>query len=179
MATQPQLVTQRLVLEPLEACHAPILYPALRDERLFRFIPQDPPESERALQERYSRLEARQSPDGTQGWLNWAMRLAGTSTYVGTLEATVCPDATASIAYVVFTPHQGYGYATEGLRCIVEYLQVARGSRRIIALIDTRNGPSTAVVERLGFTRVETIRDADFFKGSSSDEYRFELAVGF
>lgn len=78
------LESEGLVLEPLAASHARSLYPSLLDERLYRYIPQDPPVSEQALRERYCRLETRQSPDGREVWLNWAMRLSGTTTYLST-----------------------------------------------------------------------------------------------
>ncbi len=165
------------MLEPLEATHAHVLYAFLLDDRLYSFIPQDPPVSEQALGERYRRLEARQSPDGCEIWLNWAMRLSGTVNYVGTLEATVYPDWTAHIAYLVFSPHQGHDYATEGLRRVLEYLVTTHQVRVIAAQIDTRNAASIAVVERLGLVQVATVRDADFFKGKPSDEYRYELVT--
>jgi len=175
--TGAELESERLVLEPLEASHAHELYAALLDDRLYRYIPQEPPVSEQALRERYGRLEARQPPDGRELWLNWAMRLSGDATYIGTLEATIYRDKTAYVAYMVFPPHQGHGYATEGLRRVLDYLVTAHQAGMIAAQIDTRNAASIAVVERLGFTRVGTLRDADFFKGTRSDEYRYELAT--
>jgi [ribosomal protein S5]-alanine N-acetyltransferase len=169
------LESERLLLEPLCASHASLLYACLLDDRLYRYIPQDPTVSEHALRERYCRLEARRSPDGREVWLNWAMRLPGTTTYIGTLEATVYPDQTAHVAYMVFPSHQGHGYATEGLHRILSYLVTHHRVHTIVAEIDTRNTASVALVERLGFVRVATVRDADFFKGTASDEYRYEL----
>jgi ribosomal-protein-alanine N-acetyltransferase len=45
----------------------------------------------------------------------------------------------------------------------------------VAAEIDTRNAASIALVENLGFERVGFQKDADHFKGSTSDEYRYEL----
>jgi hypothetical protein len=86
----------------------PRLYQQLRNERLYRFIPQDPPASPQALEDRY-----------------------------------------------------------EGYRVGV-----------VAAEIDTRNVASIALVESLGFSRVAFEKGADHFKGSSSDEYRYELSEG-
>ena len=69
------LETERLRLEPLARCHAVPLFEALGDARIYRFIPEDPPGEHSKLEERYGFLEARRSPDGTQRWLNWAVRL--------------------------------------------------------------------------------------------------------
>ncbi len=103
------LKTERLLFEPLLPKHAPLLHGALADERLYRFIPTDAPESVGALRTRYRKLASRRFPDGSEAWLNFAVRLrqdgsrAGTS-YVGTLEATVYPDRSARVAYTVFVP---------------------------------------------------------------------------
>lgn len=167
--------TEPLELEPLQASHAHVLYEFLRDDGLYRFIPQDPPVSEQALRERYTRLEKRQSPDGREVWLNWAARLLKTADYVGTFQATVLPNRIAYAAYMVFAPYQGRGYATQGLLRVVAYLSSEHHVNTIVAEIDTRNAASIALVERVGFTRVATVRDADFFNGTSSDEYRYEL----
>jgi len=172
-----ELHSKRLVLEPLVASHAQTLYTSLLDDRLYRYIPLDPPASEQTLRERYHRLEAGQSPDGSEIWLNWAMRPSATREYAGTLQATVHPNQTAYVAYIVFPPYQGRGYATEGLRRVMDFLLQEHETRTLIAEIDTRNTASIAVVERLGFRRVKTVKDAAYFKGSASDEYRCEFVV--
>jgi [ribosomal protein S5]-alanine N-acetyltransferase len=171
----PPLATERLVLEPLLAAHAAALLPGLRDPVLYRFIPTDPPASLAALEARYRRLESRASPDGSERWLNWAMRRAD-GAYVGTLEATVMPGAVAHVAYLVFREHQCQGYAAEGCRAVIAHL-IGLGVRTVVAEIDTRNAASIALVERLGFVCVSTTPNADHFKGAPSDEHRYELRI--
>jgi ribosomal-protein-alanine N-acetyltransferase len=51
------------------------------------------------------------------------------------------------------------------------------GALDAYADIDTRNTPSIALVERLGFHRAETKLEADFFKGTRSDEYIYRLKL--
>ena len=169
------LKTRRLLLEPLTVAHAAELYEHLLDRRLYTFIPQDPPASGRALADRYGKLAARRSPDGGEAWLNWAVRERETGRYVGTLEATVEGDRTASIAYTVFVPYQRMGFASEGCERMVSHLFRDCGASNIVAEVDTRNAASIALVESLGFGRVSLRKDADHFKGASSDEYRYEL----
>lgn len=168
------MTAARLVLEPLVADHAQILYPLLQDERLYTFIPQDPPASIEALAARYRRLEARRSPDGQEVWLNWAARPHATHDRVGTFEATILPGHTALIAYMIFSPYQGQGYAREGSARVIEHLVRDHGVRLVVAEIDTRNRASIGVAEALGFVRVATRPAADYFKGAVSDEYRYE-----
>ncbi|MBV9279490.1 MAG: GNAT family N-acetyltransferase [Chloroflexi bacterium] len=173
VAPERALPTARLWLEPLLPAHAAALWPQIRDERLYRFIPEDPPASLDALRRRFQTLSSRRSPDGREAWLNWAMRRRGSEEYVGTLQASVFPNRMASIAYVVFIPHQGRGYAAEGVRRLLEHLVEYR-VHTVAAEIDTRNVPSIRVVERAGFERVDTRRAVEFFKGEWSDEYRYE-----
>lgn len=174
-APERVLGTPRLLLEPLTVAHAAELYEDLLDRRPYTFIPQDPPVSEWALEDRYRRLSARRSPDGGEAWLNWAVRERGTGRFVGTLEATVKGDRTAFIAYTVFVPYQRVGFAFEGCERMVSHLFRDYGVSTIVAEIDTRNAASIALVESLGFGRVSLQKDADHFKGASSDEYRYEL----
>jgi [ribosomal protein S5]-alanine N-acetyltransferase len=175
VAPETRLETPRLLLEPILPTHASNLYERMQDERLYRFIPQDPPASLEALTDRYDFLSARRSPDGREAWLNWAVRERASGDYAGTLETTVFGDSTAIIAYMVFVPFQQRGIATEACGRLLEHLFDDYRLGRVAAEVDTRNVASIALVESLGFERVGFQKDADHFKGSSSDEYRYEI----
>ena len=66
MAPEARLETSRLWIEPLIPAHATRLYERLQDERLYEFIPQNPPASLQALEDRYRALSSRRSPDGRE-----------------------------------------------------------------------------------------------------------------
>ena len=172
---EAQLETERLFLEPILPAHAPVLYARMQEERLYRFIPQDPPVTPQALEDRYDFLSARRSPDGREAWLNWAMRERGSGDYAGTLEATVHDDRKATVAYMVFVPYQRRGFAAEACGRLLEHLFDDYRVGVVAAEIDTRNAASVALVKSLGFERVSFQKDADHFKGASSDEYRYEI----
>lgn len=172
---EKSLKTPRLLLEPLVVPHAAKLYDYLSDRRLYAFIPQDPPVSAQALEDRYRKLSARRSPDGGEAWLNWAIRLRGVERYAGVLEATVRGDGAAFIAYTIFVPYQGRGFAREGCKRLLSHLFQDYGVSTIVAEVDTRNAASIALVEALGFASVSYRQNADHFGGASSDEYRYEL----
>src|SRR5688500_10609795 len=171
---EPALESDRLLLEPLVADHAGVLFAPLRDEALYAFISEDPPTSADALAERYRRWSPRQSPDGEKAWLNWAMRRRADGEYVGTIQATVQQDGVAFIAYMVFAQFQRRGYATEACQALIAYLAGQPGVTTLVAEIDTRNLASIALVERLGFRRVSITADVDYFKGNTSHAHRFE-----
>jgi RimJ/RimL family protein N-acetyltransferase len=169
------LETPRLLLEPLVVGHATVLFEALQTHDLYTYIPQDPPSSLEALNRRYATLSSRRSPDGCERWLNWALRQRATGVYVGTAQATVRADQTALLAYMIFPAFWGEGYAREGCACVLAHLFEDYHVSRVAAEIDSRNAASIHLVEALGFTHVATTSGADFFKGSISNEYRYEL----
>jgi [ribosomal protein S5]-alanine N-acetyltransferase len=151
------LLTERTNIEPLEVEHAGKLYNLLLDENLYRFIPIDPPVSLGALAARYNRLRQRISPDGQERWLNWAIRINATADYVGTIEATVMPDNTAKLAYMIFPQFWLQGYAKERCQRVINHLFKEYSVVKILSEIDTRNIASIRLVESLGFTKFAEI----------------------
>ncbi len=174
---EPLLDTKRLVLEPLEEAHAPLLFDGFQDPTLYTYIPGGPPADVEGLAARYRHLAQGRSDDDTSVWLNWAMRPRDTATYIGTLQATLDADGKALIAYMVFKSFRRRGYAKEGCHRMIQFLRGERQVKTIAAEIDTRNGPSIALVRSLGMQVVAEHKDADFFKGSGSDEYEFVLVM--
>lgn len=169
------LETARLWLEPLHPSHTLALYELLQSPAIYAFLPEDPPTSSEALATRYQRLSSRRSPDGQELWFNWVMRQRRAGVYVGILQATVYPDATAQLAYILFPPFWKQGYAREGCKRALGLLFEDYQVQLIVAEIDTRNVASITLIESLGFQRVATKLNANFFKGSPSHEYRYEL----
>ena len=169
-------LTERLQIEPLELRHAAELHAVLSDPEIYRFIPQDPP-SLGQLERRYLYLERRTSPDGTVQWLNWALRLRETGNLIGTIQATIMADKAAMIAYELGPDYWGQGYATEALKWLLDSWTESGEVYSARAYVDTRNKASIRLLERLGFERVDATKDADFFKGESSDEYVYHRSI--
>ncbi|MGF6231912.1 ribosomal-protein-alanine N-acetyltransferase [Inquilinus ginsengisoli] len=170
------LAAAELRLEPLRPGHAEGLFDGLAEPTLYRFIPHQPPADAAALRARFERLAARRSPAGDQAWLNWAIRRPDDS-YAGLVEATVGSAGAVDIAYFVFRRCQGCGIGRRAVGAVVEALAAEPAVTAIGASIDTRNTGSIALVEALGFERTGLIRDADHFKGSPSDEFRYQLPL--
>lgn len=171
------LETERLYLEPLQRHHANLLFLALQDERIYHYIPQDPPQSLNVLAQRYHKLQTRLSNAGDEAWLNWAVRLKTMGQYVGQVEATVLAGYTGYLAYKFFPNFWGQGYAAEACRRVLQLLVIDYGVSLVIAEVDVRNTASIRLLERLGFRQVGYRADVDFFKDSSSDEYTYHLAL--
>lgn len=173
---QTPLMTPRLVLEPITAGHAEEMWRLFDDPELHRFVPYEPLTLEKQ-RERCARWEARRSPDGQELWLNWAGRDKGTNEVVAHFQAGVKADAPASVGYLVARPFQRKGYAFDGLKAVFTYLRDDLGVREVKAWVDTRNVASHRLAQKLGMVNVETIKDADFFKGATSDEFVFARSL--
>ena len=101
------------------------LFGLLRDPALRRFTGGAPPTSVDDLRERIRVQEGRRSPDGDELWLNWTLRLRSSGQAVGYVQAGV-REGRADLAWVVGTPFQNRGYATEaGRRATAGYVSTA------------------------------------------------------
>ena len=165
----------RLNMTLVKKEHAPIVHSAFQDHELFTFLPNDPPLLSK-LEDQYSFWEGRVSPDGSEYWLNYVVFLLSSGEFIGTLQAGVHRDTKeASIAYVIASQFQGVGLGTEMTQALVEHLKSSYGVRCIKAWIDTRNIASIRLVQKLGMSQVDLIKNADHFKGCPSDEYIFQM----
>jgi ribosomal-protein-alanine N-acetyltransferase len=172
------LETARLLLEPLDARHAHELFYTLADDELYRYIPTEPYASVDLLAARYAHVARGPLAEGERWW-NWALvgRCEPRRAF-GTLEISIDRDGThALLAYALGRDSWGAGFATEAARAAIDELRSATHIREIETFIDSRNRRSIALVERLGFTRKGFIANADYFKGSTSDEVVFALAL--
>ncbi|MET9921769.1 GNAT family N-acetyltransferase [Streptomyces sp. NPDC006435] len=142
--------TGRLDLLPLHVEHAEEMADVLSDPALHTFIG-GTPDTPQALRSRYRRVTAG-SPDPAVSWLNWVIRLRDTSCLAGTVQATVGPSGhgpVAEIAWVVGTPWQGRGIATEAARGLVDWLG-GQQVRTVIAHIHPEHRASAAVATAAG-----------------------------
>jgi len=171
------LTTQRLALEPLQVAHAESLFPGFADERLYDYFDEMPHANIAALRADYARVLAGPRDHPTERWVNYAVRESATDTYLGFIQTSVFPNDYAYLAYFVFTPYQGKGFAREACVAVLDHLRATFQINRVVAEMDVRNVASWKLVTSLGFQRVATTENVAFFKGSSSTEYRYELAL--
>jgi RimJ/RimL family protein N-acetyltransferase len=170
------LKTARLILEPITRQHTQELVTLFSDPELHRYVPFEAPTLEQQL-ERCQRWEKRISPDETEVWLNWASRLTQSGKVIGHFQAGIKADQIASIGYVVSAEYQNQGIGTEALQSVFDFLRDQMRVIEIKAWSDTRNLASHRLAQKMGMTQVELIKDADSFKGSTSDEFVFSKVM--
>ncbi len=159
------LQSRRLTLEPQRALHASAMFAVLSDPAIYAYENQ-PPASLNALSQRFQRLEARQSPDGRQQWLNWVLRQRSDGELIGYVQATVQADGRALVAYELASRHWGQGLGSEAVQAMLDELagsgpvqpvqqvrqvQQVRPVHQALAIFKQANHRSLALLLRLGF----------------------------
>lgn len=142
--------TDRLSLVPLAVEHADEMAEVLCDPALHVFIG-GAPYSAQALRSRYERLVAG-SPDPSQMWWNWVIRLREENCLAGTVQATLTAaerGRAAEVAWVVGTAWQRRGIAAEAARGLVAWLQ-EQDVQAICAHIHPDHHASAAVAAAAG-----------------------------
>lgn len=148
-----------VTLEPQTAAHARELFVVLSDTEVHTYLDDTPPVSVESVRERLARLEARRSPDGSEAWLNWALRLNGSTgsddssgPIIGYVQATVYANGRAWVAYLLGRAYWGRGHASVAVRAMLDELTSRYGVTQLLATADRDNRRSIALLERLGFT---------------------------
>jgi ribosomal-protein-alanine N-acetyltransferase len=160
----------------MTTAHAEQLFAAVKDPELHRWIEREPPESIAKLRDSLRFLEGRVSRDEKEYWLNWIAVCLTTGTLIGRFEITLERDTmVAFLAYTTFAQHQSKGYAKESCAAIIEHMFSSLSAVKVVIEMDVKNAASVQLAESLGAKRVRFTREANFFKGRWSDEYRYEI----
>lgn len=171
------LESVRLRLVPVEASHALQFWEAVKAPAIYTFVPGDVPTLDQ-ITARLTRWESTQSTDGKELWLNWSIFGKQENRLMGHFQVgIVLATRAAYIAYMLNPVFQKQGYAFEAAQLVIKYLATNHAVPEIRAWVDTRNTASIALCRRLGFEQERFIKDADAFKGHSSDEYVFLLKI--
>jgi RimJ/RimL family protein N-acetyltransferase len=141
--------TATLALEPQTAAHAEEMFAVLSDPEIYRHE-NEPPASLEWLRTRFTKLESRRSADGREEWLNWVIRLP-TSELIGYVQATVHPDGSAGIAYVLSSAYWGRGLARLAVQSMIYELFEHHRVRSLSAVLKRENIRSMRLLEHLGF----------------------------
>ena len=155
VVSRDPIFTPRLELRRTRAEDAAAMFDALRDPRMYAFIPRGAPVKVADVEARFARVIQETAPDRLDQWLNWTVWLREANTGLGTIEATVKPDHRTEIGYLFDTRVWRRGYAREAVSAMINHLS-QNGAASFEASIDIRNTASKALAASLGFTHVET-----------------------
>ncbi|RYV52659.1 alpha/beta fold hydrolase [Pengzhenrongella frigida] len=154
--------TTRLVLEPLNVAHTAELVRVLDDERLHEFIG-GRPATRTEMSARVARQVRGASGDGSQGWCNWVVRHRRSGSAVGTVQATIQAEperVVAEIAWVIASPHQLQGFASEAATGMAHWL-FAHGVDVLVAHVHPDHQGSNGVARRVGLAPTAVMVDGE------------------
>jgi RimJ/RimL family protein N-acetyltransferase len=103
------------------------------------------------LRQRFTKLETRRSPDGSEHWLNWVIHLPSAG-LIGYVQATVSASKNAAIAYEMSSRFWGNGYASEAARGMIGELIAHYDVATLSAVLKSANHRSQRLLERHGFS---------------------------
>jgi len=171
------IVSERLVIEPLLRSHAELLFEALAEPRIYRWISALPPASLALLQQRWTAAENRGPNSKGALDLNWALRRSSDGCYVGKFDAEVAKSKVATnVGYIVFLPFWNQGYATEAVRAVASHLE-RQGVVEQRALATLGNDASARVLTKAGFVRTRVIPDNDTIRGEKYHDVEYVRKV--
>lgn len=167
------LKSERLVLEVRKGHHASELYDLFCEKELYKYIGRDIPPSQDWLEAGMKSAESLVSSDGKEIWLGWVAKEICSNCPVGLFEITIIDDE-AFVAYTVFKPYWGLGYAVEGTQAMIDFIESNYMISRFVIEMDTRNRASVKVAEKLEFDFVRLKNNAAFVKSYVSHEFQFQ-----
>jgi len=172
MAGRDAMATHRVVLRRLVAADLAALQSYRHDPEVGRYQGWTPVTDEAALAFILAQPEAPPFPRGE--WMQLAIADRETQILIG--DIGVCVDeagATAEIGFTLGRLAQGRGLASEAVALAIELVFATTPVARIMAITDARNLPSVALLERLGFRRVDE-RNTEF-RGEPCIEYDYVI----
>ena len=170
----PELHTDRLRLRPFTDADAAPLYSLHSDPRVLRYW-DSPPWTDPARAQRFLATCRRIEEEGTGARL--AVERGSDGAFIGWCGLVDWnPDfRSAVVCYVFGREAWGHGYATETVHGLLRWGFNTLDLNRVRADVDTRNGASARVLEKLGFVREGTLREDCVVDGDVSDSWVYGL----
>jgi [ribosomal protein S5]-alanine N-acetyltransferase len=134
-----------------------------------------PPWSERAQAEQFIEVCGRMAEEGSGA--RWAIDRGSDEAFIGWCGLTRWNPVyrSASMGYCLDDAVWGYGYATEAGLAVLQWAFETLDLNRVQAEVDTRNGASARVLEKLGFLREGTLREDCIVNDDVSDSWVYGL----
>lgn len=149
----PTLHTARLTLRRRREKDIPFMLDLFCNDEVRHYLGGYPPRDEPAM--RYM-IRRRTSTD-------WVVALADTDEYIGEcMLLKVVDNYLAEIGYYFRRSYWGQGYAEEAACAVISYCSDTLHLSRLCATIDDCNDRSKKLIEKLGFSWVALLPEADF-----------------
>ena len=171
----PTLETDRLRLRKLTKHDATDMFEYASLQEVTRFLTWSPHESP-AYTKKYVRYLVSQYRSGE--FLDWAIALKENDRMIGTCGFTSIDieNSTAEIGYVLNPAYHKNGFASEAVRCVMEYVFGHLEFNRAVARVIEGNEDSVKLLQRLGFRQEGTGIEELFVKGRFVNVMHFAIS---
>jgi RimJ/RimL family protein N-acetyltransferase len=121
--------------------------------------------------------QANLEPDVPGTWFQLGIVVAATGILVGDCGLHCRQDDLfqMEVGITLAPTHQGQGYATEAVECLLDYVFGRLGKHRVKAVTDAENHRASALFRRLGFRQEAHFVENLWFKGQWGSELVFAL----
>ena len=166
----PRLILRRLLPDDLTALCA---YRSLAEVALYQDWESFGPDDAARLIDSQSGVE----PDVPGRWFQLALVLAANGLMVGDcgLHCRQEDPRQMEIGITMAPAHQGRGYATEAIECVLGFVFDQLGKHRVTAVTDAENRRAVSLFRRLGFRLEALFVEHLLFKGRWGSEFVFAL----
>jgi RimJ/RimL family protein N-acetyltransferase len=166
----PRLILRRLRREDLAALCA---YRSLPEVARYQSWESFGPDEAARLIDSQAGLE----PNVPGTWFQLAIVVAATGLLVGDcgLHCRQDDPRQMEIGITLAPAHQGHGYATEAIECLLGFVFGSLGKHRVATITDAANRPAAALFRRLGFRQEAHFVEHVWFKGEWGSEFGFAL----
>ncbi len=144
-----------LTLHPMVHADIDALEPVIRHAAVYRHLGGEPPDADTFRLELTRALAGPRERHGPQAWLNYVMRRDTDQAVVGRLEATV-HDGIAEVAFLLGPAYWGQGYATQGLRWLIQQVLDRPDCHAVWATTIAPNLACQQLLRRCGFQATTT-----------------------
>ncbi len=173
--TTPEIITERLVLRPLDSSDAVALFEYRSDREVSRYQSWTPA----SLDEVARFIDGFRSLafDTPGTWFQLAVCLRATGELVGDLGVHFLVDEPrqVEIGFTVAVNHQRQGFASEAVVALLGHLFGSLHKHRVLASVDPRNEPSIALLERVGMRQEAHFRESLWVDGQWADDLVFAI----
>ena len=110
-------------------------------------------------------------------WFQLAIVVAATGALVGDcgLHCRLDDPRQMEVGITLAPAHQGRGYATETVECLLGFVFGSLSKHRVSAVTDAENRPAASLFKRLGFRQEAHFVEHVWFKGRWGSEFVFAL----
>jgi len=110
-------------------------------------------------------------------WFGLAVELKTTNTLIGDVALKIMGKdyAQAEIGFNISAKYQKQGFATEAIRCILDYLFKDLKIHRVYAILDTQNTAAKRLLEKIGMRREGHFIKNVWCKDHWGDEYHYAI----